>query len=156
MKTKNHKTSYLLELHYKRPLNSEMFKINDSKDVDLCLRDNINLKRIDHKEFFWMILLTRANRVLGISEISSGKTNSTAINYKEIVQLVALSNASAVILAHNHPSGQLKPSSCDLSMTKHMGKILKLIEVTLCDHIIITSEGYYSFSDNFEITHPNP
>jgi len=155
MKNETHLPSYHIELHYKRPLYHEDYVITNSKDIDTCLRDNINLKRIDHKEFFWIVLLTRANQVLGISEISSGKTDATTINHKEIVQLVALSNATSIILVHNHPSGKLTPSISDKKVTKRIGKTLELIDVILLDHLIISSEGYYSMADNDLITHPN-
>lgn len=155
MKTKTITSSNLLELHFKRPLYKEMYKVTNSEDVDTFLRKTINLNRIDHKEFFWVILMTQSNKVLGISEISAGKTNATTINYKELVQLTALANASAVVLVHNHPSGKLKPSECDMLITNQAQKILNLIDVTFLDHLIISSEGYYSMVDHDLLTNPN-
>jgi len=72
-------------------------------------------------------------------------------NYKEILQLALLSNASAIILAHNHPSGDLNISASDRRVTSKIMEVTEIIEVTLLDHIIITSESYVSFSDSGEL-----
>lgn len=137
-----------IEICYKRPLFNKMMFIKSSEDVDRILRSYINLERIDLKEFFWVIPLSNANRVLGISEIGSGTIKGVATNLHEIYQLVLLTNASGLIVAHNHPSGKLKPSENDKRITEKLLKLAKLIDVTLLDHLIITSEGYLSFSDN--------
>mgnify|MGYP000619166385 FL=1 len=104
--------------------------------------------RIDYKEFFWVLLLTNANQVLGVSEISVGSTTGVSVNIKEIYQLALLSNASAVIVAHNHPSGKLTPSTADKNITEKLQKALKLLDIILLDHLILTSEGFVSFSDS--------
>ncbi|MDG5490620.1 JAB domain-containing protein [Psychroserpens sp. SPM9] len=137
-----------IEVCYKRPLFNKMMHIKGSKDADQILRSYIDLERIDLKEFFWVIPLSNANRVLGISEIGSGTIKGVATNIHEIYQLVLLTNASSLIVAHNHPSGTLKPSANDKQITKKLMKLAELIDVTLLDHLIITSESYFSFSDN--------
>lgn len=154
MKTEQPKTPYLLELHFKRPLYSEMTHLKNSDDTYQYLRDHIDIGLINHKEFFWVILLTNSNRILGLKEVSSGKTHSTTISFKTILQVTLLANARTCILVHNHPSGKLKPSQNDLAITKRAKKALKLIDVELLDHIIITQEGYYSFVENDHINHP--
>ncbi|MFD2916861.1 JAB domain-containing protein [Psychroserpens luteus] len=137
-----------IEVCYKRPLFNKTMLIKSSKDADRILRSYINLKRVDLKEFFWVIPLSNANCVLGISEIGSGTIKSVSTNLHEIYQLVLLTNASGLIIAHNHPSGQLKPSETDKQITKKLTKLAELFDVTLLDHLIITSESYFSFSDN--------
>ena len=104
---------YEVQVHYKRPLFNSEKKITNSQDADALLKEFADLKRIDHKEFFWVILLTNANQVIGVSEVSIGSTRGVVTNYKEILQLALLTNASAIIVAHNHPSGKLKPSDTD-------------------------------------------
>lgn len=141
-------TCHEVQIHYKRPLYDTKEKINCSKSTDGILRDFIDLNRIDHKEFFWVILLTNALQVIGISEIGMGCTKEVTVNTKEVCQLAILTNASSVVVAHNHPSGKLDPSSMDRKITKRLTKILDIIDVTLLDHLIITSEGFYSFVDN--------
>ena len=70
------------------------------------------------------------------------------MNVKEIYQLALLSNASAVVVAHNHPSGKLKPSTADKDLTQKLKEAFKLLDITLLDHLILTSEGFSSFSDS--------
>lgn len=141
---KNQTQSYELELHFKRPLFKDMVRISDTDSVSTYLRASICSERLSYKEFFWVLLLTRANSILGISEIASGNTGGVNVNIKEILQLVLLSNCSGVVVAHNHPSGRLKPSHQDISVTKRIAKALNLIDVSLLDHIIITQEDSYS------------
>jgi DNA repair protein RadC len=137
-----------LELHYKRPLFDSMVHIKSSKDAETILRKYIDPNRINLKEFFWMMALTQANRLLGISEIASGSPQGVSMNIKEIFQTILLTNASAIIVAHNHPSGNLKPSQSDRAFTKKLQKLSSLMDVTLLDHVILSSEDYYSFSDD--------
>lgn len=136
-----------VELHYKRPLFNSMQHIKNSNDVDTLLRKFIALNRIDLKEFFWVILMTNANRVIGISEIGSGTPRGVSTNFHEIYQLILKTNATAFAVAHNHPSGNMKPSENDKRITKKIQKLSKLMNVEFVDHLIITSEDYFSFND---------
>ncbi len=68
-----------------------------------------------------------------------------------IEEVIIRTNASAVILSHNHPSGQLKPSEADISITKKIIEAGKLVDITVLDHVILTSEGFYSFKDEGRI-----
>jgi DNA repair protein RadC len=144
----NEKTIQEIMVTYRRPEVSTMEKISSSNEAEEVLRKVYLPGRIDHKEFFYIILLTNAGHVLGTSEISSGTTNGTTVNVKEILQLAKRTNASSVILSHNHPSGQLKPSSADIAITKKIEEAGKLVDISVLDHIILTSEAYYSFKDN--------
>jgi DNA repair protein RadC len=154
MKTDTTHNAYHLELHFKRPIHSDMTHITEAKEANIFIREIIDTGLLNHKEFFWMIPLTNANRILGIKEISSGKTHSTTISFKEIAQTALLSNARACLLIHNHPSGNINPSKNDIEVTKRVQKTLNLIDVEILDHLIITQEGYYSFVDNDHIIHP--
>lgn len=136
-----------VEIHYKRPLLDTMKYIKNSEDAENLLRFCINPKRIDLKEFFIVLLLTNANQILGISVVSSGSTRGVQINTKEIFQLAIKSNAAAILVCHNHPSGTLKISDADKKQTKKIQTLAKLLDITLIDHIIITSESYISFAD---------
>lgn len=136
-----------IEIHYKRPLFSEMKHIASSQDVNAILRIYINPKLIDVKEFFWVVFLSRANCVLGISTINCGDAHGVFVNIREIFQLTLLTHASQIIVAHNHPSGKLKPSKKDEDITKKIAKGVALFDVKLLDHLIITSESFLSFAD---------
>lgn len=134
-----------IQIHFKRPLFSAMRYVSCAEDANSILVDFIDVDRIDLKEFFWVLLFNRANRLLAISEISIGDLTSVAVNVKEIFQLSLLTNASSVIIAHNHPSGNLNPSNRDKEITKKIKLGLSVLDVTLLDHIIISSESFYSF-----------
>lgn len=137
-----------VQIHYKRPIYDTNCKVASSEDSERILRAFIDPKRIDYKEFFWVLLLTNANQVIGISEIAVGNTTGVSVNIKEIYQLALLANAPAIIVAHNHPSGKLKPSEADKRLTKRLSNASKLLDILLLDHIILTSEGFVSFSDS--------
>ena len=137
-----------VQIHYQRPIFNTDKAVRSSEDSEKHFRELLDQKRIDYKEFFWVLLLTNANQVLGVSEISVGSTTGVSVNVKEIYQLALLSNASAVIVAHNHPSGKLAPSTADKSITEKLQKALKLLDIILLDHLILTSEGFISFSDS--------
>jgi len=100
-----------------------------------------------NQEEFWILLLNRNNRVISEKHISSGGVSGTVVDPKVIFK-VALDNlASAIILAHNHPSGNLKPSSQDIAITKKLITAGNAIEVKVLDHIIVSQNGYFSFAD---------
>lgn len=138
---------YEVQLHYKRPIFSSMKSISNAKDANTILKQFINLNQIDVKEFFWVIFLTRANRILGISTIGCGNASGVIVNIKEIFQLTLSTNASQIIVAHNHPSGKLIPSENDKHITQKLKEGLLLFDAQLLDHLIITSESFLSFAD---------
>lgn len=138
--------SHIIELHYKRPCFDGMTHIGCAEDADAYLRKHINLKQLDLRESFWVILMTNANRVLGLSEVATGTTLGVQTNIKCICQLALLTNASAMIVAHNHPSGNLKLSHTDMKETQKLLKAAKLLDINLLDHIILSSESFLSFA----------
>jgi len=104
------------------------------------------LADLDHEQFY-VVLCNRANHVIKVECIGKGSISGTVVNLGQILKLASLNNASAVVLAHNHPSGNLKPSEADNVLTKRIKEALKLIDVQLIDHLIITQESYYSYAD---------
>lgn len=138
---------YELELHYTRPIFDRAQTIKGSLDAVAFLRTYIHPKRISLKEFFWVMLLTEAHQVIGIAEVGSGNSRSVVMGIKEILQLALLANASSMILAHNHPSGNPNISKNDKECTKRICEVAHILEVTLLDHIILTAESFTSFSD---------
>jgi DNA repair protein RadC len=104
-------------------------------------------KEIDYRESFAVLLLSRANRVLGIRWISTGGLSGTVVDIKMIFQAALKANASSMILAHNHPSGTLNPSDSDMKITRKVKEASAFLDLSLLDHIIISSEGYYSMAD---------
>ncbi len=105
-----------------------------------------DLMDLPHEEF-WVLLLNRANRVIRKKRISEGGVSGTVADQKIIFKLALEELASAVILVHNHPSGNLKPSESDISLTKKIKEAGKLLEISLFDHLIIAHDRYFSFAD---------
>jgi|TARA_B110000285_G_scaffold48687_1_gene55143 DNA repair protein RadC len=151
MKTTNVSTHLMscseVAVHYKRPLFQEMKSIASAQDVDAILRTYIDVNLMDVKEFFWVLFLSRANSVLGISTINCGGIHGVSVNIREIFQLTLLTHSSQIIVAHNHPSGKLIPSDHDKKITKKIAEGLALFDVKLLDHLILTSESFLSFAD---------
>ena len=102
---------------------------------------------IEHVESFYVLLLNRANQVLGSKLISQGGVSGTVVDPKVIFQTALLANATGIILAHNHPSGNTKPSESDIRITSKVADGSKFLEISCLDHIIITSDSFFSFSD---------
>jgi DNA repair protein RadC len=130
--------------HRIRP--SLMPKLSCSKDSADVLR-TIWSDKLEHTEEFVVICLSRANRMLGWAKVSSGGLSGTVADPKVIFQIALKSNASSIILAHNHPSGNLQPSEMDIRLTRRNKEAGLMLDLQVIDHIILTSEGYYSFAD---------
>jgi len=136
-----------IQIHYKRPLYNTTQKVSSSESAEILLRAFADDHRLDYKEFFWVMLLTNANHLIAISEVSIGCTNGAMVNIKEVLQLALLTNTSGVIIAHNHPSGELKQSTADNTLTQGIKEALETLDMKLLDHIILTTESYTSFAD---------
>ena len=102
-------------------------------------------------ESSFILLLDRSNHTIGYAKISQGGIVGTVVDVRLIAKYAIDSFASSVILAHNHPSGNLKPSESDEKITQQVLEGLKLLEVKLLDHVILTETNYYSFADNGKI-----
>ena len=98
-------------------------------------------------ESFFVILLNRQNGTKGWARISQGGISGTVVDVRLVAKHAIDLLASSVVCVHNHPSGNLKPSSNDLAITKQVKQALALFDIKVLDHIIITSEGYFSFAD---------
>jgi DNA repair protein RadC len=104
--------------------------------------------QLDYDEKFYIVHLSRANRIIGHSHISTGGQSGTVVDPKKIFQNALKANAAGLILAHNHPSGQLQPSEADKNLTKKLVAAGKFMEIAILDHLILSTEGYFSFADN--------
>ena len=102
---------------------------------------------MQHHEEVHVLYLNMANRVLGISNIAKGGINRSIVDVRIILQTALKVSASAIILSHNHPSGNLTPSNDDLEMTKMIKKGCEAVGLQLLDHVIMTEEKYSSFAD---------
>ncbi len=121
--------------------------ISSSRCAYDVLYNNWDRGSLEFVEEFKILLLSRANRVLGIVEVSKGGYSATVADPKVIFSSALLGAASGIILAHNHPSGALKPSTADIALTTKVKNAGSLLDLPVLDHIILTAEGYYSFAD---------
>ncbi|NCO62716.1 MAG: DNA repair protein [Flavobacteriaceae bacterium CG18_big_fil_WC_8_21_14_2_50_34_36] len=155
MKTKQLTTHLMscseIELYFKRPLFNSMISITQPEDAVKVLRQYLNPKTLDLREVFWLLTLTNSNRLISVSEVTTGTSKGVQISHKLILQLALKTNASAIIVAHNHPSGTLKISEGDRRETNKLKTLSNLMEITLLDHLIITSESYLSFAYEREL-----
>lgn len=126
---------------------SERPKISTSRDVHEIFRNTWDDTKLEMMEQFKVMLTNRANKVLGIFEVSTGGISGTVADPRLIFAAAIKGLASGIILAHNHPSGNLQPSQADIDLTRRMKEVGKLMEIQLLDHIILSCEGYYSFAD---------
>jgi DNA repair protein RadC len=119
-------------------------RITGSRDVFDILR--AHLLDIHHEEF-WVLLLNRANRVIKKHQISQGGIAGTVADPKIIFKVALAELASGIVLAHNHPSGNLTASQADIDLTKKLKEAGKLLEIQVLDHLIIGGQNYFSFAD---------
>jgi len=125
-------------------------KISSSRDVSELLR-NFFSDFMEYREAFYALYLNRANTPIGIYQLSIGGQTGTVVDPKMIMQVAAKSHACVIILAHNHPSGNLQPSDADISLTKKIKKACEIFDIVLLDHIILTESSYFSFADDGKI-----
>jgi len=102
---------------------------------------------MDHHEEMRIFALNSASRVFASYLHSKGGLNASIFDPKQIAQFLILSNARAAVLVHNHPSGNAEPSREDIAVTKSLGEGLKLFEIKLLDHLILTSDNYTALSE---------
>lgn len=137
-----------IELSYRTKVKpSERPKITCSKDAYDILRKYWNEDTIELVEEFKILLLNRANKVIGIFKVSNGSSTGTVVDPKLVFVAALKANACGIILSHNHPSGNLSPSTPDIALSKKIKDGAKLLELSVLDHIIVTSDAYYSFAD---------
>ena len=139
-----------VELSYK-PKFKSLHQITCSEDAYKYLLPTYKEGTICYKEYFKVLFLNQSNQVLGYTLISEGGITETSVDVRVILQAALLTNSVALVLAHNHPSGNLKPSRQDMEITKQVKNAAQLMRITVLDHLILTDAGYYSFSDEGEL-----
>lgn len=137
-----------IELVYKTKVKpSQRPKITTSGESAELLQKIWNEDKIEFVEQFKVLLLNRCNRVLGVVDISSGGITGTVADPRLIFVAALKANATSIIISHNHPSGNLSPSRADEELTQKIKNAGLFLDIKLLDHVIVTTEGYYSFAD---------
>lgn len=126
---------------------SEMPKVISANEAAKLFMENWDADKLEFVEQFKVMFLNRGNSVLGISTISTGGTTATLVDAKLVFAAALKVNASCIILAHNHPSGNPKPSNADIKLTKKLKKAGEILNIPVMDHIIVTAEGFFSFQN---------
>jgi DNA repair protein RadC len=140
------KTTTLYELR-KNQTDFPKIKIKEATDAAEFIKQFYH-GDIEIYESFFLLLLNINNQTIGYAKISQGGVASTVVDVKIIAKYVVDSLATGIILAHNHPSGNLNPSEADISITSKVKEAMKLFDVCVVDHIIVTADSFYSFANN--------
>lgn len=135
-----------VELSYKSTSRKKQ-KITMASDVYGMLLPTFREGTISYKEYFKVMFLNQNQEVLGYTQIAEGGITETSADVRLILQAALLTNATAIILAHNHPSGSLRPSQQDISLTEQVRKAAEIMRIRVLDHLILSDDNYYSFAD---------
>lgn len=137
-----------VKISYRNPLQAaDRPKITSSRDAESILRTNWS-DDIELLEEFNVLFLTKSNQVKGLFRASRGGTSGTVVDPKIVFAAALKGMAAAIIVAHNHPSGNLEPSQTDIDLTHKLRKSGQILELPLLDHLILAPHrGYYSFAD---------
>jgi DNA repair protein RadC len=122
-------------------------KISEAKQVYKILLENWDLGLIEFQEQFKVVLLNRNNRVIGVCEVSRGGIAGTIVDPKVVFAVALKAGACGIVLAHNHPSGNLTASRSDVDLTGKLCAGAKLLDIEIFDHLIISVDGYLSLAD---------
>lgn len=123
----------------------ELPQITSSKDAFRILKPILG--ELPHEEF-WILYLNNSNKVVAKHQISKGGFTGTYVDTRIVCKLALEENAVAMILAHNHPSGKLKPSQPDQQLTQKLKIAAQTLDIQILDHLIVTQQSFYSFADN--------
>ena len=122
-------------------------KIGSSRDAYEMFLSNWDNRKLDCQEHFKVAILNNANRCIGIVKLSEGGITGTVIDLRLVFAVACKACATAIIIAHNHPSGRLKASEADNAITQKCKKVSEFHDIKLLDHIIVSRNGYLSFAD---------
>lgn len=133
-------------LQYK-PLREKQGKVISSQEAYNILLPTFREGTIEYREYAKVLYLNQQCELVAYNTVSEGGISETPVDVRMIMQGALLTNATQIILAHNHPSGSLKPSIQDDHLTERLRKACEIMRVNLVDHLIMTSNGYYSYKD---------
>ena len=140
-----------LSIKYKKGKHKAV-KIKSSNDAAEVFKNYFDADTIDYEESVVVIYLNTRNNTIGWFKVSHGGLNGCIVDVRKIFSVALQIGATSLIIAHNHPTGNLKPSIADNQITQKIKEGGKLLDISLLDHIIITSDnGFYSFADNGKI-----
>lgn len=108
----------------------------------------LNLRAaVEEVEVFWLVCLSAQNRVTALAEVTRGILNTSLVHPREVFRLAIANGAASIIVAHNHPSGTTEPSADDRAVTRQLVEAGRLLDIPVCDHLILNGEQYFSFAE---------
>lgn len=127
---------------------TDLYKITSSFSASDILRKIFNADTFYWQEEMILLCLNNANKVIGYYKLSSGGITRTLVDVRMIFAIALKTGCVGIVIAHNHPSGTLQPSESDKAITKKIKIAGETLDIKLVDHLILTDENFYSFSDN--------
>jgi DNA repair protein RadC len=124
-------------------------RVGSSSDAYKFIKD-VLFEGMEVQEHFVVLFLSQSNQIIGYYRHSKGTINSTQVDIELILAVAIKTLSKAMIVSHNHPSGNKNPSDADRRMTKKLKQAAAVFNISVLDHIIVTSDDYYSFADNGE------
>lgn len=140
-------TPRLIKITYDRLPIDTLIKVTKSRDLMPILNYLRSTSSLDYKECGWALSLTSSNHVIGLTKISEGTHSRTFLFKREIVQIALMTHATAMVIIHNHPSGEVEPSMVDVMQTRKIEECFSLFDLKLLDHIILSTESHFSMAD---------
>ena len=134
-----------------RPICKKQGKVISSEEAYRILLPTFREGTIEYREYAKVLYLNQANEVIAYNTVSEGGLTETSVDIRLILQGALLTNATQIILAHNHPSGNLKPSSLDDMLTRNIKNACEMMRVHFTDHLILSADNYYSYRDEGRI-----
>ena len=135
-------------VYYNKVKAADRPQVKSSFDAYEILISNWDEGTINLFEEFYILLLDRSSRVMGRYLVSQGGIAGTVVDAKLVFAAALKGRAASIVLAHNHPSGNLKPSQADIDLTRKLCRAGELLDILVVDHLILSPEGgYYSFAD---------
>ena len=141
--TSNYTLSELLLMVQEEVQKNHLDRITSASDVYRVLHEYVS----KDQEHFLLLTLDGASKIIEKRVIFIGTLNQSLVHPREIFKPAITDNAAGIIIAHNHPSGTLEASRADIQITDRLKEVAKLVGIELLDHVILSKEGYYSFSD---------
>jgi len=135
-----------ISYHPKIPINKRA-KVASSSDAYNYFLEVFDPSVMNIKEEAAVLYLNRGGRVVGVYKLSSGGITGTVVDIRLILGIALKSLTCGIILAHTHPSGELNPSKADIELTQRLKEAAKIMEISLLDHLILSTEAFYSFAD---------
>lgn len=136
-----------ISVKFKAIEDDQYYEVRSTSDIAEVLRQIFNQDTIEWKEEFMLLCLNRSNKVIGFYRVSSGGMTGTVADPKIIYTIALNCAATTIIIAHNHPSGNLNPSNADRDLTRKIYEAGKLFDIVVLDHIIITRDKHLSFAE---------